>query len=183
MTDAETGGDALRMQRRRILQSILACAAGAAALRPRAASPAPKGHTVNLPAAQDLHADGAISARDGVPVLLFFDRGDCPYCERALREFLVPMATGDDWRGRAIYRQVEIDQTEPLVDFAGAMTTHRAFAQRHRIELTPTIYLVDSTGAALGKPLVGLMTPDFYGAYLEDAIASAAARLRATAKG
>ncbi|MEP7206527.1 MAG: thioredoxin fold domain-containing protein [Casimicrobiaceae bacterium] len=136
-------------------------------------------HAVNLPPASDLAADAAQSRAARIPVLLFFDRGDCPYCERALREFLVPMATGEEWRGRAVYRQVEIDQPLPLVDFSGVTTTHRAFAERHAIKLTPTVYIVDATGTPLGKPLVGLMTPDFYGAYLENAIDAATTRLRA----
>ncbi len=151
-------------------------------LRASGADAATKGHAINLPVAQDLRADGVLSVQQGVPVLLFFDRWDCPYCERALREFLVPMARGEEWGARAVYRQVEIDDPRPLIDFAGATTNHRAFAQRHRIELTPTIYLVDSNGTALGKPLVGLTTPDFYGAYLEDAINAATTRLKASAR-
>ena len=134
-------------------------------------------HALNLPIATDLAQDGAVSRQHALPILLFFDRQDCPYCERALREFLVPMANGEDWRDRALYRQIEIDQALPLTAFDGATTTHRAFARQHRIELTPTIIMVDATGTTLGKPLVGLMTPDFYGAYLEAAINAAAAKV------
>lgn len=134
-------------------------------------------HAANLPIARDLAADAIESRGRAIPILLFFDRQDCPYCEQALREFLVPMANGEDWRDRAVYRQVEIDQTLPLKSFDGSAMTHRAFAAAHRIELTPTIWMVDGTGAPLGKPLVGLMTPDFYGAYLEAAIDGAAAKL------
>ncbi len=167
--------------RRRVLRGILACAVvvpAGAALGQRNTAPA-NAHAQNLPLARDLAADAREVRSERVPVLLFFDRFDCPYCERALREFLVPMAGGEDWRDKAIYRQVEIDQALPLVDFAGGSTTHRAFARRHKIDLTPTIYLVDAAGTPLGKPLVGLTTPDFYGAYLEDAIHAATSRLRA----
>lgn len=170
-----------RRARRRLLRWIVACAAAvpAAAVRAQARSTGSKKHTVNLPLARDFTVDARAVREQRVPLLLFFDRGDCPYCERALREFLVPMATGEDWRRRALYRQVEIDEALPLVDFAGNATTHEAFAKRHKVELTPTIYLVDATGTPLGKPLVGLTTPDFYGAYLEDAINQATTRLRA----
>jgi len=143
--------------------------------------PRVNGHAVNLPAARALNADGERSARERIPVLLFFDLWDCPYCDRALQQFLVPMASGDDWGSRAIYRQVEIDKLDPLVDFNGEKTTHRALAKRYDIKVTPTIYLVDARGEPLGKPLLGLMTPDFYGAYLEQAITDAGAKLKRAA--
>src|SRR4051812_5104255 len=57
-----------------------------------ALSPATLAHAAQgLPAAQDLAADGAAARSRQVPILLFFNRFDCPYCERALRQFLVPM--------------------------------------------------------------------------------------------
>src|SRR5581483_10281395 len=46
--------------------------------------PRVNGHAVNLPAARALNADGERSARERIPVLLFFDLWDCPYCDRAL---------------------------------------------------------------------------------------------------
>jgi len=139
--------------------------------------PRVSGHAVNLPPAQDLRADGEKSAREKIPVLLFFDLWDCPYCDRALREFLVPMANGDMWRSRAIYRQVEIDKTDPIVGFDGDHTTHRELAKKYGVRYTPTLHLVNARGETLGKPLVGLMTPDFYGAYLEQAINDATKKL------
>ena len=87
----------------------------------RTKPPRVNGHAVNLPEAHDLRVDGEASAREKIPVLLFFDLWDCPYCDRALRE--------------------------------------------------------NARGEALGKPLVGLMTPDFYGAYLEQAINDATKKL------
>jgi thioredoxin-related protein len=143
--------------------------------------PRVNGHSVNLPPAQDLHADARRSTEQRIPILLFFDLWDCPYCDRALHEFLVPMASGEEWRARAIYRQIEIDKTDALVDFNGDTTTHRAVAERFHIKVTPTIYVVDAHGQPLGKPLVGLMTPDFYGAYLEQAINDATAKLKSAA--
>lgn len=116
--------------------------------------------------------------RDRVPILLFFDRGDCPYCERALREYLVPMSRDEKWRERAIYRQIEVDRELPLTDFDGTRTTHRAFAARYRAALTPTVMIVDGGGEKIGDALIGLMTPDFYAAYLENAVMAGVKQLR-----
>ena len=135
-------------------------------------------HAVNLPAASDLHRDATSSVRERVPILLFFDRGDCPYCERALREYLVPMSRDEKWRERAIYRQIEVDRELPLTDFDGTPTTHRAFAARYRAALTPTVMIVDGRGEKIGDALIGLMTPDFYAAYLENAVTAGVKQLR-----
>jgi hypothetical protein len=129
-------------------------------------------HRFNLPLASDLAADAVIARSRRIPVLLFFDRADCPYCERALREYLVPMSNDPAWRDRALYRQIEIDRALPLVGFDGGATTHRDLAATFRATLAPTVQVVDATGAPSGSAIVGLRTLDFYGAYLEDAVAA-----------
>jgi hypothetical protein len=130
-----------------------------------------------LPPAKDLAADAAASAKGRLPILLFFDREDCPYCERALREYLVPYSRAE-WKDRAIFRQVAIDRTLPVRDFDGTVTTHKAIAERFRAIFSPTIIVVDGRGRALAEPIVGLTTLDFYGAYVQDALAAGARRLR-----
>ena len=161
------------------MRRILACALGAAAgLAGAGAAARQLRRRASLPPAENLAADAAAAAGRRVPILLFFDRDDCPYCERALREFLVPMAGDPAWRDRAIFRQVEIDRGTPLVDFAGASTTHRAFAARYRVSFAPTVVVVDARGETIGDPLVGLTTVDFYGAYLEDAVNAGLRKLR-----
>jgi thioredoxin-related protein len=173
--------------RRRMLQGILACTL-AVPLAARSqfsrvpdnprARPVGSGHPFNLPPAHDLAADAIAARRERIPVLLLFDRWDCPYCERLLREYLVPMTRGDEWKDRVVYRQVEVDTTDALVDFAGASITHRDLAQRYNIRFTPTVLLVDGDGKPLADPLIGFTSPDFYGAYIEEAIRTATTRLR-----
>ena len=131
-----------------------------------------------LPGAGDLKADGVDARERHVPILLFFNRAGCVYCERALREYLTPMQGDPAYAGRVLFRQVEIDKPLRLVDFAGRATTHRDFAARYRIRLTPTIWFVDGEGTALAEPIVGLPTIDFFGAYLDQRIGDSLAKLR-----
>ena len=133
---------------------------------PPGASGAPIARSVQLDPATDLQADGVASARERSPILLFFDRRECPYCERALREYLVPMSR-DAWRDRAIFRQIDIDRPLPVLDFDGTSTTHDRIAARYRVRFSPTVIVVDGNGKPLSAPIVGLLTVDFYGAYLE----------------
>jgi hypothetical protein len=172
--------------RRRTIAAILAFALGAALpanaqVGTRADAPPrtprrPRRHA--LPQATDLAADAAESRRRRVPILLMFDRDDCPYCERALREHLVPMSVEAPWRDDALFRQVEVDKPTPAIDFDGRATTHRALAARYGATLTPTIVVVDATGAPLVDPVVGLLTADFYGAYLDAALKQGLAKVR-----
>ena len=171
---------------RRALLAILASAPLAlACVSPRAqeakATPAgtrrpPLARAAQLDAASDLAADGAASLRERKPILLFFDRQECPYCEQALREYLVPLSR-ESGRDRALFRQVDIDRPLPVVDFDGSTTTHDRIASRYRARLSPTVIVVAGDGAILAGPLVGLMSVDFYGAYLERALDDAQRKL------
>ena len=143
---------------------------------PRGSGRPKRVRAAELPTASDLARDGRASASERKPILLFFDREECPYCEQALREYLVPMSRGG-WKDRALFRQVEIDRPLPLVDFEGKVTTHEELASRFAVSLSPTVMIVDGKGNLLSAPLVGLLTVDFYGAYLESALSEAARKL------
>lgn len=186
MMRTESGaGNAVRT-RRATLAAILASGFATLAAPGRAqwasrpgdgAASAPLKRAAELPPARDLAADAAASGKGGLPILLFFDRDDCPFCERALREYIVPYSR-EEWRGRAIFRQVAIDRTLPVRDFDGTITTHKALAERHGVVFSPTVIVVDGRGRELAAPIVGLTTLDFYGAYVQDALAAGARKLR-----
>lgn len=186
MESKRTGRAAL--PRRRLLRAILALAApgvaGVAQAQQGTSIDAPsrgsrsRSRAHALPAASDLVADGATARARRIPILILFDRDDCPYCERALREHLVPMSREAPWRDDALFRQVEADRDIPVVGFDGRPTTHRALAARFDAKFTPTIVVVGSDGKALADPVVGLLTADFYGAYLEAALKQGLAALR-----
>ncbi len=173
-------------KRRSALLAILASATlglFAAPTRAQKALATPRGtgrphleRAAQLPPAHDLAQDGRTSAQERKPILLFFDRQECPYCERALREYLVPMSR-EGWKDRALFRQVDIDRALPLIDFDGSAATHDKLAVRFGVALSPTVLVVDAHGRALAAPLVGLMTVDFYGAYLDNALEAAAKKL------
>ena len=77
----------------------------------------------------------------------------------------------------SIFRQAEIDQPLPLVDFDGSATSRRALATRYRVALTPTAVVVDGAGRTISGPVDGLLTTGFYAAYLESAIDAARKKL------
>ena len=128
----------------------------------------PQDFTVEAKAAQVKHA----------PILVLFMSSNCSYCERVLREFLLPMQLNAEYRNKVIMRQVEIGNDTPLKDFAGRPTTQAQFAMRYRVQIVPTVMLFDAHGNVLATPLIGLTTPDFYGGYLDQAIDEAVSKVR-----
>ena len=90
---------------RTILASALALAGSRAGAQRALATPpgsgrAPLFRANTLPLAHDLASDARDAERERKPLLLYFDREECPYCERALREYLVPLSR-DEWKARA----------------------------------------------------------------------------------
>jgi len=145
-------------------------ASPAAALAATAVAPG------RLEAARDLAADGRLARESHLPILLFYSRADCPWCERARREHLQPLARENP--PRAIVRQIDIDQDAALTDFAGKATTHRRFGQGIKARLTPTLAFVGPDGQTVADTIVGYKLADFYGAYIDRAIEDARTKLK-----
>lgn len=153
---------------------VLAILAWVAASPVRAlAAAASPGH---LESAHDLAADGRQARQSQLPILLFYSRADCPWCDRARREHLLPLARENP--PRAIVRQIDIDQDAPLADFAGKATTHRRYAQGVKARLTPTLGFVGPDGQPLAESIIGYKLADFYGAYIDRAIDDARVKLK-----
>jgi thioredoxin-related protein len=156
------------MQRRRFLVLVPGLAAAlAAGAAPQAA----------LALATDLQADGRLSRRRRVPIVILFSLPGCPYCEIVRRSHLAPMLRDPREAARAIIRQVDIDSDQSVVGFDGTPTTHEAIARAHGVRSVPVVAFWDGAGRPLADPLKGMLLADFYAAYLESALESARSRL------
>ncbi|MBZ0090742.1 MAG: thioredoxin family protein [Sulfuricellaceae bacterium] len=132
-----------------------------------------------VPLAQDLAADGRILQDRHIPMLVMFSAPGCAYCRKLLDEFLLPMQRNPEYREKVLMRRIEIDSSSPLHDFSGKTITQRQFAVAHKVRLVPTVALLGPNGEGLAEPLVGLSSPDYYGAFLDQAIDESLAKLRA----
>ena len=129
--------------------------------------------------ARNLAADARVAAKGKLPLLVLFSESGCPWCERARREFLVPMQRNPEYQAKVMMREVGTDSSATLLDFGGNRTTQAAFARRHRVTMVPTVMLLDPRGEALAEPLVGFGSADYYGYFLDQRIDAALALLRA----
>lgn len=132
-----------------------------------------------MTAARNFAADARLAAARKIPLLVLFSEAGCAWCERARQEFLLPMQRNPEYRAKVMMREVGADDSATLVDFAGNATTQAHFARAHRISMTPTVLLFGPRGEALGEPLVGFGSADYYGYFLDQRIDAALAQLRA----
>lgn len=129
--------------------------------------------TASLPPAKDLRADGERARIARVPIVVLFSLPGCPFCEQVRRSHLVPITRDPARAARAIIRQVDVNSSAAAVGFRGESTTHARIADEHGVKMAPVVQFWSARGEALTEPLVGMLLPDFYEAYLEAALESA----------
>jgi hypothetical protein len=76
--------------------------------------------------------------------------------------------------------QIEIGGALPLLDVKGQASTHAQVSRALGARLAPTVYFLGRGGAHAARPLVGVANADFYGAYLDERVASANAAVAAS---
>ena len=143
------------------------------------ALPASSGEALTL--ADDLAATAVEAGKRRVPVMIVFTEATCPYCTRAKRDYLVPMQSRGPFADKVIVREVDVASDRRLRDFAGRLTNHSEYARSMQVRLVPTVLVVDTRGEPVAAPIVGLLAPDFYQLYLEQAVEAGLLKLRAPA--
>jgi thioredoxin-related protein len=126
-----------------------------------------------LPWVKDLAAE----TRDPRPLVLMFSASDCGYCRQLEADELLPTVRSGDYAVRVRMRKISLDSGESVMDFDGRSTPTDEIASRYRVWVTPTVILLGPDGTELSERLVGVGTPDFYGAYLDRSIRQAERRL------
>lgn len=140
----------------------------------RAAGPA---HALERPASHEALLQA--SARDGLVLVVLFTLPGCPFCEAIRRDQLRHVAREQAERG---LRLVEYDMTDPKrfadpAPRAGGPASPAALATSLGVRYAPTVVFLGPDGSELAERLVGYSSPDFYGAYLEQRIEQARARI------
>lgn len=126
----------------------------------------------HLPAMTDIAAQTSAAAKRGEPLVVLVSLPDCTYCETVRRNYLGPQSA----TGEIAAREIDMTADTPIRDADGTMTTARQWARARNISIAPTVLFLDRNGRNLANPLRG-MQPDFYGAYLEQAIDEARAKV------
>jgi len=131
-----------------------------------------------VPLVDDLTVIASQSDKEKLPILLMFFAEDCEYCERLEQDIINPMIVHGDFNNRVIVRKVLIDKVDTLTNFAGEVTDSDEFANQRGIQVTPTLQFVNSQGHELVPQVVGYQGPDFFSAYLDDALGGSLQKIR-----
>ncbi|MDQ7074470.1 MAG: thioredoxin fold domain-containing protein [Gammaproteobacteria bacterium] len=126
----------------------------------------------------DLRQEAKLSQQRGLPLLISFSAEECHYCELLEEDFLEPLLLRQVDRDRVIIRKLELDG-EDVRGFDGALLSPAAVARRYGVTVTPTVLFLDSQGEELSERLIGISTPELFGAYLDQSIDQARSVLRA----
>ena len=132
--------------------------------------PAQAAAPADVPLTDSLKALGKEAMRRKVPIMLLFASPECHYCERVKNEYLGPMVNDPQYRNKVIIRQIEVGSDWDLIGFDGKKTTQGAYAAGQKVFMVPTIKVFDAQGNELAKPIIGLLTPDYYFGFIESAI-------------
>jgi hypothetical protein len=128
-----------------------------------------------LPIPDSLPDVAAAAARQGEPLVLLISLRGCPYCELVRRNYLLP-ARAD---GLPVWQINMHDKQRPLVGFNGQSSNAAEEISRWKVRLAPTLLFLDSRGRPLADRLVGVASIDFYGAYLDQRLATSRQVLKA----
>ena len=131
-----------------------------------------------LPMATDMSKLAKESKQRRAPILILFSSAGCHYCAQVRDEFLIPTTRNADYDNKVIMVEIEAGSSIPLIDFNGKPTTYSEFASRYQISMTPTVKLLDDRGREVAIPLVGIVSRDYYGGFLDQAIDAGLAKIR-----
>ncbi|MEO6972498.1 MAG: thioredoxin fold domain-containing protein [Rhodoferax sp.] len=163
---AATNGPLAWPVRRRLL---LAAAVAGTATRLVAAAP-----VALLAAARSLPLELEQALQKGNPLVVMVSLDGCPFCHTVRQNYLAPLVRE---QGLGVV-QVDMQSSQPLKDFQGAVTTHARMIQSWRIKIAPTVLFFGRGGTEVVERLTGASLPDFYGAYLDDRLQQARTSLR-----
>ncbi len=129
-----------------------------------------------LPIPDSLPDVAAAATRLGEPLVLLISLRGCPYCELVRRNYLLPARA----EGLPVWQINMQDMLRPLVGFDGQSSNAAEQIARWKVLLSPTLLFLNPQGRPLAERLVGIASVDFYGAYLEQRLATSRQALKSS---
>jgi len=121
-----------------------------------------------LPTPQSLQDELAKALLEKQPLIVMVSLDGCPFCRVARRSHLVPMQK----MGMPIV-QLDMRNSQPVLDFQGRMTTHDQLIKHWRISVAPTLLFFGPGAKEIAERMEGGYLPDFYGPYLDERLVKA----------
>jgi len=133
-----------------------------------------------VPFLGDLSVDSELAKDGDMIIVVMFEYESCPWCEYILEHEIEPIVRSGAFESTVLFRRAYISDDTEIASFDGSPTDSRQLAKAHAVSISPTLVFMNGDGKSLVAPLVGVSSRDFYGFYLEKAIAKALAKLSET---
>jgi thioredoxin-related protein len=127
-------------------------------------------------AVNNLQLDATLASKRGMLVLVLVTLPFCSACEFVKKDVVEPMIAAGDFKNIAIVRELSL-QDYSIIDFDGKAINANSFANRYSAEFAPIVLFLSPSGDELHPAIVGMSSRDYYGFYLEEAIAKSIERL------
>ena len=119
-----------------------------------------------LPAAQSLPDELARALQNKQALIVMVSLEGCIFCRQARQSHLSPLH-----KAGTVIVQVDMRSQQPVLDFAGKLTTHDQLIRLWKVSITPTLLFFGPGGKEVAERMEGAYLPDFYGPYLEERMA------------
>lgn len=126
-----------------------------------------------LPAARSLPDELALALKGGGPLVVMVSLDGCPFCKTVRENYLNPLRAQD---GVTVV-QVDMRSAAPVLDFNAAALTHDKLVRAWSVTMAPTLLFFGPLGTEVAPRLVGISSPDYYGAILDNRLVQARASL------
>ena len=133
---------------------------------------------VELQQIRDLREEAALVQQQQLPLLVLFSTDYCEVCAAIKTHVLKPMLKNDDYDNKVIVRELPVNDYHTLIDFDGERIGGDRVSMRYKVDLIPTVILMDHRGRPLAPPLVGMVSQHHYDQALDQRIDLALQRLR-----
>ncbi len=141
---------------------VLALAAGALVL------PAARAAGEGLPVPHSLAGELRTALAKQRALVLMVSLEGCPFCKVVRQNYLMPLAA----QGQPVV-QIDMGSPAPLVDLKGAASNQDRVIRTLGVKVAPTVLFLGPEGREAAPRLDGVPLLDFYGAYLDDRLATA----------
>ena len=126
--------------------------------------------TVKLEEVVDFQALSQQMQQEKLMLVLEFHAKNCMYCKQLEEEILNPMLISGDYNDLVAIKQLSLDSEKPVIGFDGKPTSGSQLGKEMNIIVTPTLVFLNSAGKEVSERIVGINTPEMFGAYVDAAI-------------
>ncbi len=126
-----------------------------------------------LESVADFRLEGAQAKAEGQVLMVAVMRRGCPYCAALRRDVLLPMTRNPTEFGGLRIRELVMEPSGPVNDFAGRETTSADLAADFGVTIAPTVLFLDGDGRLLSDPVIGYNSADTYGFLLDRSLEQA----------